>query len=121
MRKYVIVVFILFMSVFVVYEFYYFRWRHLWSEDKPISSYKIEKFNDGDDSIRVLLIGDSWAAMHFYMDSFLCSKIQTVVAIPVKVMSKGIGGEKSRGIYRALFNVDRKGFKSLIESGVDYL
>ena len=118
MRKCLFVIFILAVSVFIVYEFYYFRWRDLWSEDEPISAYKVEKCFD--DTVRVLVIGDSWAAMHFCMDSFLCSRIQAIVPNPIMVKSKGLGGEKSRGIYRLLFNNDDIGMKSLIKSGADY-
>lgn len=109
---------ILVVAVFVIYEFYYFRWRHLWSEDKPFSAYKVEKRND--DTVRVLVIGDSWAAMHSSRDSILSTQIQTIVTNPVMVTSKGRGGENSRGIYRLLFNNDSSGIKSLIKSGADY-
>jgi hypothetical protein len=56
--------------------------------------YRVEK--SIDDTIRVLLVGDSWAAMHSNMDSFLCSRINAKVSTPVVVSSKGKGGEKSR-------------------------
>lgn len=98
--------------------YYYFRWKNLWSMEKPIPIYSV--YRDNDDTIRVLLVGDSWAAMHSSMDSFLCSRIKAKVSTPVVVSSKGKGGEKSRGIYRLLFDNGSLGTRKLIESGVDY-
>lgn len=118
MKKVSFVFIALTIIVFVVFGYYYFRWKHLWGMEKPIPMYRVEQ-ND-DDTIRVLLLGDSWAAMHYSMDSFLCSKIHEKISQPVIVVSQGKGGEKSRGIYRLLFDNDSLGMRKLIRSGADY-
>lgn len=115
-------VFLFFITLTIIvlsaWGYYYIRWKHLWGMERPIPMYRVEK--SIDDTIRVLLVGDSWAAMHSNMDSFLCSKIKAKVSTPVVVSSKGKGGEISRGIYRLLFDNDSLGTRKLIESGVDY-
>lgn len=115
-------VFLFFITLTIIvlsaWGYYYIRWKHLWGMERPIPMYRVEK--GIDDTIRVLLVGDSWAAMHSNMDSFLCSKIKAKVSAPVVVSSKGKGGEISRGIYRLLFDNDSLGTRKLIESGVDY-
>ena len=118
MRKFIIWGIMLVVSVLCVCGFYYFRWRHFWSEEPPISVYKVT--HRDSDTIRVLVIGDSWAAMHSEQDSFLCDEIQKLISKPIKVVSRGKGGEKSRGIYHMLFDKDNICVKSLIVSGVDY-
>ncbi len=118
MKKYTIVFFLLVIAVLGSLSFYYFRWKHLWDKEKPIPRYIVKRNND--DTIRVLLLGDSWAANHSGFDSFLCSKIQAKVSKPVVVKSRGKGGEKSRGLYRLLFDNDSLGMRELIELGADY-
>ena len=47
-----------------------------------------------DDTIRVAMIGDSWAALHLSnkMDSFLQCRLSNQIGIPIKMTSKGKGG-----------------------------
>ncbi len=104
--------------VLSVWGYYYLRWKHLWVMERPIPIYRVEKNND--DTIRVLVLGDSWAAMHSDTDSVLCSLIHAKISNPVVVSSMGKGGEISRGIYRLLFDNDSLETKRIIEKGVDY-
>ena len=118
MKKYTIVFFLLVIAVLGSLSFYYFRWKHLWDLEEPLPIYGVERNND--DTIRVLVLGDSWAAMHSSVDTYLCSKIQANVSKTVVVASRGKGGEKSRGIYQLLFDNDSLETRKVIESGVDY-
>ena len=103
----------------VMFVFYYIRWNHLWQECSPIPAYQIEYHQD--DTLRILIIGDSWAERHsFHQDNLLCSLLRKEVICPVKVVSKGKGGEKSREIYQLMFTNDGYGTKPFLESGVDY-
>lgn len=65
--------------VSVIFGCCYFRWKHLWGMERPLPMYKVEINND--DTIRVLVLGDSWAAMHNSMDSFEAS-LSTRLPIP---------------------------------------
>lgn len=104
----------------VIYGYYYIRWKYIWQQCSSIPAYKIEKHND--DTLRILIIGDSWAEMHSYlqMDTFLCSRLRKEITCPVSVVSKGKGGEKSREIYQLMFKDGGYGTKLFFESGVDY-
>ena len=100
--------------------YYYFRWRHLWAMDVSIPTYKVQ--SKVDDSLRVVMIGDSWAGLHHEngMDTYLCSELQDKVSCSVTVVSKGKGGERSRGIYQLMFSTDGYGTKSLLTPKPDY-
>ena len=104
----------------LAYGFYYIRWRDLWSicQQEPI--YKTKKCND--DTLRVVMIGDSWASLHseLHMDSYLCSELGKGISCPIMVASKGKGGEKSRGIYRYMFQNTGCGTKTLFIVEPDY-
>ncbi len=64
-----------------------------------------------DDTLKVLLIGDSWVAYH--PDSLLVKKL----GIKAKVMQKGYVGEKSKSIYMRLFEDENR---RLVSSSPDY-
>lgn len=117
----VIIVVILFVSLIIaLYVYYYYRWKHLWAMDVNIPIYEVKA--KVDDSLRVVMIGDSWAGLHHEngMDTYLCSELQDKVSRPVIVVSKGKGGEKSKGIYQLMFSTDCYGTKSLFTSKPDY-
>ena len=121
MRRVYIVCFVCVVILFSFFKYYQYRWQHLWvfeNERKPYSVMCHE-----DDTIRVAMIGDSWAEMHSSnkMDSILQLKISNLTGQPVIMSSKGKGGEKSRGIYQLLFDDNNiYGTKDLIASGLDY-
>ena len=103
-----------------LYIYYYYRWKHLWEMDARMPSYEIKC--QADDTLRVVMIGDSWACMHHEngMDDYLCARLQEKVSRPVFVVSKGKGGEKSRGIYQLMFSTGAYGTKLLLASKPDY-
>jgi len=112
--------FIICMFVVGFFCYYYNRWKYLWAVAVPEQHYSVLKVQD--DTLRVLMIGDSWAGIHseLNMDSFLSSKLEQRVQCPVKVVSKGKGGEKSRGIYQLMFQLGGYGTKHLLLTGTDY-
>lgn len=117
----IIIVVILFVSLISgLYVYYYCRWKHLWAMDVSIPSYEIK--SRVDDTIKVVMIGDSWAGLHheYGMDAYLYSKLQNLVSCPITIVSKGKGGEKSRGIYQLMFSSGDNGTKSLLVSGPNY-
>lgn len=119
-HKLLLFVLLCLVALGAVYGYYYYRWHHLWAVE-PIDFYDIPAA--GDDTLRVLMIGDSWAGIHseLQMDSFLRSELEMAVSRPVTVVSKGKGGEKSRGIYRLLFQTAGYGTKPLfLAGGADY-
>lgn len=104
----------------LAYGFYYVRWSDLWSVCQKEPNYKTKKCND--DTLRVVMIGDSWSKLHseLHMDSYLCSELRKGVSRPIKVASKGKGGEKSRGIYHYMFQNTGSGTKPLFIAEPDY-
>ena len=117
----VLIVIIQFVIIIIgLHVFYYHRWKHLWAMDASIPSYEV--MSQSDDTLRIIMIGDSWAALHHEngMDTFLCSKLQEWLSRPVVVVSKGKGGEKSRGIYQLMFSSDCYGTKELLALKPDY-
>lgn len=115
----IVVIFFIFM-IASLYVYYYCRWKHLWAMDVSISSYEIKSRTD--DTLKVVMIGDSWAGLHQEngMDIYLCSELQKKIIRPVTVLSKGKGGEKSRGIYQLMFSPDCYGTKDLLALKPDY-
>ena len=121
MRKGFIVCFVCVLIFFLFFKYYQYRWRRLWVFETERMLYPV--VHHVDDTIRLAMIGDSWAEMHSsnMMDSFLQMKLSNQTGLPVKMISKGKGGEKSNGIYQLLFDDnDKYGAKSIIASGVNY-
>lgn len=121
MRKVLIGCFISIIIVFVFILYYQYRWRNLWVFENKQESYPV--IHHIDDTLRIAMIGDSWAGMHacFMMDSVIQLRLSNLTSFPVKMISKGKGGEKSRGIYQLLFKEnDEYGTKTIIASGINY-
>ena len=121
MRRFLIVSIVcafFFMAFFIYYQY---RWRHLWTFENERTSYPVRCHVDA--TLRIAMIGDSWAEMHSTnkMDSSFQLRLSNQTGIPVKMTSKGKGGEKSRGIYQLLFDEDDNyGTKEIITSGINY-
>lgn len=122
LHKNIIIIFLLLVliSFGIVYGYYYFQWKSFWSIALPEPSYAISE--KGDDTLRVIIIGDSWAALHsdLGMDDYLLSLLKHDIMRPITIASRGKGGEKSRGIYEHMFETNGCGTKSLFQKGVDY-
>lgn len=121
MRKVYIAFIVCIVIFFSFFKYYQYRWRSLWVVENERKPYPVMCHED--DTIRVAIIGDSWAEMHCSnkMDCSFSMKLNTLTGFPVKMISKGKGGEKSKGVYQLLFDEnDKYGMKTIIASGVDY-
>lgn len=120
LHKVMLFLFFCLLALGVTYGYYYSRWKRLWAPANPMTPYSVSHIQD--DALRVLMIGDSWAGIHseLQMDTFLRSKLEQKILQPVSVVSKGKGGEKSKGIYQLLFQTDGYGTRNLFNAGVDY-
>lgn len=119
--KYVLIVFGgFFILLVVIYGTLYYRWCHLWALEEIRQPYQVQSHHD--DTLRVVMIGDSWAGMHNEagMDSFLQRQVNALMTCPVIVKSRGRGGEKSRGIYNLMFEYGNYGTRPILSEGPDY-
>lgn len=100
--------------------YYYNRWKVLWNLEEPRPIYAVHHHND--DTLRVVMIGDSWIEMHTeqHLDSILQNQISEQTSRPVLLKAKGKGGMRSRGVYDLMFKNEGYGTKPLIVSGADY-
>ena len=100
--------------------YYYNRWKVLWELEEPRPIYAVH--HQDDDTLRVVMIGDSWIEMHTeqHLDMILREQISKLTLRPVQVKAKGKGGMRSRGIYDLMFKSRGYGTKPLIVSGADY-
>lgn len=120
MKNVMMIVFLCLVVVMLLCLFYYNRWKTLWELEKPRPIYFVHHHHD--DTLRVVMIGDSWIEMHteLFFDTILQSKISQLISRPVKVISKGKSGIRSRGVYNLMFKCEGYGTKPLITSGADY-
>ena len=104
----------------VLYGTLYYRWRHLWALEEIHQPYQVQSHYD--DTLRVVMIGDSWAGMHQLagLDSILQSQLTFLTASPVIAKSCGKGGEKTRGIYCLMFENGPDGTRQILSDGPDY-
>ena len=104
-----------------LYAFYYNRWKHLWALETNIASH-YEIGSNNDTSLRVVMIGDSWAGLHHKhkMDAYLSAMFEQRIRRSVLVESKGKGGEKTREIYKLMFKTGEFGTKPLLSQKPDY-
>ena len=97
-------------------EYLKYRWSDVLSPASYIVPYKVKKFTD--DSLRVIMIGDSWVAIHHELkcEDMLSEMISSRIGNPVIVTANGRGGAKSKDIYRLMF----KETASLVDQDSDY-
>ena len=102
----------LYYSYTKIYDYYSFI------EEKTIC---YEQKKESDDTLRIIMIGDSWAAYHYDYDSLLSNEINKRLTKPVKVVSSGMVGAKTKTIYKLMFNsISDFGTKELIEQRPNY-
>ena len=104
----------------VIYGILYYRWCHLWALEEIHQPYQVQSHHD--DTLRVVMIGDSWAGMHDEagLDSFLQRQLNGLTDSPVIVKSRGRGGEKTRGIYNLMFEYGKYGTRPILSERPDY-
>ena len=108
------------VAVVTLYAYYYSRWKHLWTLESPCPPYTVAAVTD--DSLRVVMIGDSWVGMRrqYDVDSMLASQLSRLCGCKATVTSCGRGGEKTRGIYHLMFNSGDYGTRPLLSAGAHY-
>lgn len=104
------------------------RWRDVMSPAFFMDPYSVKSHND--DTLRVIMIGDSWAGMHreLQCEGILAKMISALIHKPVTVQTNGRGGAKSKDIYYLMFKktasfVDIDSTyctQPLIQNGADY-
>jgi len=118
-RSLLVIVMISLLAMIFVSLNYYYRWKTLWSYEEPRTIYPI--IHHHDDTLRIVMIGDSWVGMRpISLNNLFQKRLSAISGRPVTLKSKGKGGEKSRGIYQQMFEEDGLGTKPLLESGADY-
>lgn len=104
-----------------IFVFYYYddRWSSLWALETPMELYPIK--HKSDDTLRVVMIGDSWVGMrNDTINLDFQRSLLSLICKPIKVKTRGRGGEKSRGIYKYLFEYGEYGTRGLMEESPDY-
>ena len=76
--------------------------KHYYQPAEVLPIYRLSPICE-DDTIRVLFMGDSWAAYHKPYDTLLSNMIRTYTNRPCKVTSLGFVGAKSKEIYERIF------------------
>ena len=119
MRKLFVIVFVVLLAMVLFVLYCYNRWESLWSLEKPKSIYSVTYHQD--DTIRIIMIGDSWAVMRTdLLNIMFQERLSRIIERPVSLKTKGKGGEKSRGIYQLMFENGGFGTKQLLSGGADY-
>lgn len=120
MKKRIIIVVLSLVATFASgYWYLYNRWKYLWALENPKLVYPV--LHHQDDTLRVIMIGDSWVGMRTdYQNNLFKSRMSEQIDKPVILNAKGKGGEKSRGIYQLMFEKDGYGVQSLLIDGADY-
>lgn len=109
-------------------EYLKYRWSDILASASFITPYIAKQYNK--DTLRVIMIGDSWAAMHreYKCEKEFADMISCKIGKPVVVKTCGRGGAKSKDIYYLMFKetafyVDPDSnycTQSLIQDGADY-
>lgn len=105
------------------------KWRPFYQPAVPFAPYKVATHND--DSLRVIMIGDSWVYFHETLrrDSTFEEELKRITGNrKVKVVAKGKGGATSGEIYQRMSNertmeMDyelNNSTQPIIEEGADY-
>ena len=90
-----------------------------WAEERPTDYYSRRK--QADDTLRILMIGDSWAAYHHDNDTILATLLQEKLHKPVHVISSGMVGAKTKAIYELMFDtLSSRGTQRLLATRPDY-
>lgn len=120
MKKAMLIGLLCLTVMILLYLYYYNRWKVLWEVEEPRPVYSVHHHDD--DTLRIVMIGDSWIEMHgeLKLDTLLEWRLRQLIFRPVKVISKGKGHKRSRGIYDLMHKTEGYGTKPLITSGADY-
>lgn len=109
----------IFLFIFVGFIFVFYKLANYYSFAKE----KIIEHNGehASDTLKIIIIGDSWAAYHAEYDSHLKSILESKQNKIVTVNSKGSVGAKTKAIYSNLFDsISYYGTKKIIDSSPEY-
>lgn len=119
MKKIFDIILVFLIIVIIAGLFFYNRWKPLWTLEAPQKSYNITYLQD--DTVRVIMIGDSWVGMRTdSINNLFQTKLSEKINRPVILKTNGKDGEKCHGIYHLMFQEDSCGTKPLFISGADY-
>lgn len=104
-------------SIFIVgkrlYDYY------SWAEERP-TNYHTSR-NQVDDTLRVIMIGDSWATYHHNNDTILATMLQKKLHKPINVTSSGMVGAKTKKIYELMYDsITDHGTKIILQENPHY-
>lgn len=107
---------IIICATFSAWFYLKYRWKHILLPATYMAPYSISSHND--DTLRIIMIGDSWASMHKELEceEILADMISCLVNKPVTVKTNGRGGAKSKDIYYLMF----KQTASMVDSDPNY-
>lgn len=119
MKRLFIYLIICILTLLFVGLYYYNSWKPLWSKEEPRKIYLASY--PRDDTLRIIMIGDSWVELRTdKLNKLFKKRLSMVSGLPVILKTKGKGGEKSRGVYQLIFEENGYGTKPLFLSGADY-
>ena len=84
------------------------------------STSSLRNTKQNSDTITIIFIGDSWASYHSKYDQQLKRCLESRLNKPVKVISNGTVGAKTKAIYREMHDDSLSGTKKLIDLLPDY-
>lgn len=117
--KYIIAVFIIgcVCGIFIVGKRFYDYYS--WAEKRPTNYHTSRK--QVDDTLRVIMIGDSWAAYHHNYDTILATMLQEKLHKPINVTSSGMVGAKTKKIYELMYDsITDHGTKKKLQENPHY-
>lgn len=92
---------------------------YAWAEEKNTTH--IHNTSSANDTLSIIMIGDSWAAYHHANDTILASMLQEKLQKPVRIYSSGIVGAKTKAIYEQLCDtISPKGTRDLFDREPKY-
>lgn len=124
LKNIVIGLLLIFLSIIAIGGYYAVSWKPLLTPANPMGLYPV--FHHDDDTLRVIMIGDSWAALQseIVSDTHLAHAISERLSLPVQFQSRGRGWAKSKDIYNLMFRdvceEPEHSTQGLVENGPDY-
>ena len=119
-----IIILVLLICLLMVGVYYSYKWRPILSPANELPSYSANA--SIDDTIRIIMIGDSWAVWQsiYISDSSMSDLICKFTNKPVIFKSKGRGWAKTKEIYNMMFEESCSELnyctQSLLEEAPDY-
>lgn len=127
-KKWWLSLMIIICVIFSAWHYLKYRWKDILSPATYMVPYAVN--SNYDDTLRVIMIGDSWAGLHKELEceDTLADMISHIVHKPVTVKTNGRGGAKSKDVYFLMFKETASKVDTdpnyctqpLIQNGADY-